>query len=137
MSSNAATHLLIIRDAPPAVYDALSPEERLQGMRHWNDWVDRLAASGRIRAADPLESSGRVVGGARGEHVTDGPFAEARELIGGYFLVSAADLDEATAMARECPFLSYGMTIEVRPIASACHLARSLGWDTMEEPAAA
>ncbi len=76
------------------------------------------------------------VGGARGAHVTDGPFAEARELIGGYFLVSAANLDEATAMAQECPFLEYGMTIEVRPVAAACHLARSLGWETMQEPAA-
>ncbi len=136
MEARPAGYLLLIRDAPQAVYDKLPPEERLQGMRRWNAWVDGLAASGRLERADPLESAGRVVGGARGQRVLDGPFAEAKEMVGGYFLVRAADLDEATAMAQECPFLQYGMTIEVRPTAAACHLARSLGWDTMEEPAA-
>ncbi len=136
MQARPASYLLLIRDVPPATYDALPAEERLQGMRRWNEWVDGLAASGRLERADPLESAGRVVGGARGRRVLDGPFAEAKEMVGGYFLVRAADIDAATAMARACPFLQYGMTIEVRPIAGACHLARSLGWETMEEPAA-
>ena len=136
MQSSAGTYLLLIRDAPPETYDALPAEERLQGMRRWNDWVEGMERSGRLERADPLESAGRVVGGTRGEHVVDGPFAEAKEMVGGYFLVRSADLDEATAMARECPSLGYGMTIEIRPIAAACHVARSIGWETMEEPAA-
>ena len=57
----------------------------------------------------------------------DGPFAEAKELIGGYFIVSAGSLDEAEAIAAQSPNLPYGMTVEVRPIAQGCHLARSLG----------
>ncbi len=133
---SSASYLLLIRDAPPAVYDAMSDEERLQGMRRWNEWVEGMQRSGRLDRADPLESAGRVVGGARADHVMDGPFAEAKEMVGGYFLVRAADLDEATAMARACPSLKYGMSIEIRPIAAACDLARSLGWETMEEPVA-
>ena len=136
MQSPAGTYLLIIRDAPPETYDALPAEERLQGMRQWNAWVDGMQRGGRIDRADTLEGAGRVVGGARADRVMDGPFAEAKEMVGGYFLVRAADLDEATALARECPFLRYGMSIEIRPVAAACHLARSLGWETMEEPAA-
>ena len=66
-----------------------------------------------------------------------GPFAEAKELVGGYFIVTAASLDEATLLAEQCPLLAFGMTVEVRPVAGACHLARSLGWDTMREPATA
>lgn len=77
---------------------------------------------------------GRVVSRAGGVRAVDGPFAEAKEVIGGYFLLTAADLDEATAIAEGSPNLDYGMTVDVRPIAPACHLARSLGWQTMREP---
>jgi hypothetical protein len=58
-----------------------------------------------------------VVSNAR---VVDGPFAEAKEAIGGYFLLSVANLDEATEIAQRCPSLRHGMSVEVRPIAEAC-----------------
>ena len=70
-----------------------------------------------------------------GKSTTDGPFAEAKEVVGGYILIEAASLDEATAIAEQCPNLPYGMVVEVRPIGQACHLARSLGWATMRGPA--
>lgn len=130
----APSVLLIIRDAPPATYDAMSAEQRRRSMDEWNAWVDRMAAAGVMHAGHPLESAGRVVGGARGKRVTDGPFAEAKELVGGFFLLSGVDLDQATEIARSCPSLQYGMTIELRPIAGACHVARSLGWETMRAP---
>jgi hypothetical protein len=110
-------------------------------MGRWNGWCDELAAEGRFLSGHPLEPAGRTVSAARPAHgarrtrTFDGPYAEAKELIGGYFLLSAASLDEATALAERCPFLQYGMTVEVRPVSGACHLARSLGWETMREPA--
>lgn len=134
MAASAPDYLLIIRDAPPETYDALSDEERRRSMDDWNAWVDRMAARGKLQAGHPLEATGRVVGGARGQRVTDGPFAEAKELVGGFFLLAGVDLDEATALARECPNLRHGMTIEIRPIAGACHVARALGWETMHGP---
>ncbi|HEX6630456.1 MAG TPA: YciI family protein [Gemmatimonadaceae bacterium] len=141
--SAAGSYLLIFRETSLASYDALSPDERRQAMGRWNGWCDELAAQGRFLGGNPLEPAGRVVAAtpgvnaARGARTTDGPFAEAKELVGGYFLLSAASLDEATAIAERCPFLQYGMTVEVRPVAGACHLARSLGWQTMREPASA
>ena len=127
----AEAYLLIVRDAPAELYAAMSAEQRKRSMDDWNAWVDRIAARSRVLAANPLERTGRVVGGARGERVTDGPFAEAKEFVGGFFLIGGVDLDGATALAQECPSLRHGMTIEVRPIAGACHVAQSLGWTTM------
>ncbi len=106
-------------------------------MERWNEWVDGMAARGQMQRGDPLEPAGRVVRAGQGVRALDGPYAEAKEVVAGYFLVSAANLDEAAGIARECPHLIYGMTIEVRPLAPACELARSLGWETMREPDAA
>jgi hypothetical protein len=98
----------------------MSAEQRQQLMQQWNAWYDGLAAAGKVEHGHPLEPQGRVVAGARGERVTDGPFAEATEGIGGYFFLMVRDLEEATAIARQCPSLPHGMSVEVRPIAAAC-----------------
>lgn len=89
-------------------------------MQQWNAWYDGLAREAKVQHGHPLEPAGRVVSGARGERVVDGPFAEATEAIGGYFLLTVASLDEATEIAKQCPSLAYGLTVEVRPIADAC-----------------
>jgi hypothetical protein len=139
MGAEASSYLLIFRETAPERYEVLSPDQQRQAMRRWNGWCDQLAAEGRFQHGHPLEPAGRVVSAARdtrGSRTTDGPFAEAKELIGGYFLLTAASLDEATAIGEQCPFLEYGMTVEVRPVAATCHLARALGWETMREPAA-
>ncbi len=72
--------------------------------------------------------------GARGAKVVDGPFAEAKELIGGYVMLTADSLEEVTALAQQCPNLEHGMSVEIRTVTQACHLARSLGMTTMREP---
>jgi hypothetical protein len=65
-------------------------------------------------------NEGKIVSGKNGRAVADGPFAESKEAIGGYFLVQASDLNEALEIARACPGLAYGITVEVRPIAERC-----------------
>jgi hypothetical protein len=112
--------LLIFRESSPDAYKTLSPEKRQQLMQQWNEWYDGLAAQDKVQHGNPLEPLGRVVAGTRGERVTDGPYAESKEAIGGYFLLTVADLDEATEIARQCPSLPYGLTVEVRPVAAAC-----------------
>jgi hypothetical protein len=77
-----------------------------------------LAAAGKLVSTSPLQSIGtatsvRMRGGKR--VVTDGPFAETREQLGGYFMVEAADLDEAVAIAARIPGATWG-TVEVRPV---------------------
>lgn len=135
MKAESSAYLLIFRESSPERYDAMSQEQRRHSLAEWNSWCDELSARGKMQAGHPLEPEGRMVSAAGGRRVIDGPYAEAKELVGGYFLVAAASLDEATAIAEQCPLLPFGMTVEVRPIAAGCHLARSLGWKTMREPA--
>ena len=104
----------------------LSPEEIQDVTGRFMAWFDRLTAEGTVKAGQPLERGGKVVTGRNGRTVADGPFAESKEAIGGYFLLQVADLDEAVEIARDCPILDYGASVEVRPVASQCpmmHLA--------------
>lgn len=134
METGSSAYLLIFRESTPERYEAMPVEERRRCLDAWNAWCDRLAAEGKLQAGNPLLPEARVVSAAGGTRVVDGPFAEAKELIGGYFLLAVDSLDEATAIAEQCPNLRHGMIVEVRPVAEACHLARSLGWQTMREP---
>jgi hypothetical protein len=103
--------------------NAMSPEEMQSVLARWNAWYERLTADGRAEAGQPLAPEGKVVTGRKGRMVADGPFAESKEAIGGYFLLSVRDMDEAVEIARECPGLDYGATVEVRPVATRCGLA--------------
>ena len=126
-----SSFMLIFRDTTPEKYEALSPDERKRSLEKWNAWYDGIAATGQMHHGHPLQPAGRVVSKRRGETVFDGPFSEAKETIGGYFLISARDLDEATEIAGRCPNLDYGMAVEVRPVATMCHLAEELGMTSM------
>lgn len=112
--------LLIFRDGSPQAYRLMSAERRQLLMQRWNAWYDGLARAGKVEHGHPLEPQGRVVSGPHGERVADGPFAESTEGIGGYFLLTVRDLDEATDIARRCPSLAHGMTVEIRPVAQMC-----------------
>ncbi|HET9985708.1 MAG TPA: YciI family protein [Longimicrobiales bacterium] len=135
MGTTVSSYLLLVRDTTPEVYATMTPAETRQCLDRWNAWVDEMAATGKLRDGQPLGEKARLVSGKRGEKITDGPFAEAKELVGGYFLLEGVTLDDATAMAQRCPLLPHGMTVEVRPVAAVCHLATSLGWETMRGPA--
>jgi hypothetical protein len=93
--------------------DGLSPAEVRQFMELFMAWADRLARLGKLRTGHPLGDQRKVVSG-RNRVVTDGPFAESKETLGGYFVLSVADADEALAIAKDCPGLDYGIAIEVR-----------------------
>ena len=136
MTSEATSFMLIFRESTPERYAAMDREQLRHNLDRWNAWVDDLVAQGRLRHGNTLHTNGRIVS-TRRVNVIDGPFAESKEMIGGYFLLSAGSLDEATALAEQCPLLEYGTTVEVRPVAAACHLARALGQQTMREPAGA
>jgi len=99
---------------------SLSPEELQNVMGQWTAWFDLLVDQGKIKSAHPLMHEGKIVTWKKGQTVADGPFAESKEAIGGYFLLEMSDLDEALEIAKECPTLKYGMTVEVRPVATQC-----------------
>jgi hypothetical protein len=103
-------------------HKGLSPEE-MQGISdQWMAWFKRLTEQGKAIAGSPLEPQGKIVSGKNGR-VTDGPFAESKEAIGGYFLLKANSFDEAVAIAQQCPGLPFGAKIEVRPVAGECPMA--------------
>ena len=89
-------------------------------------WFERLREQGIATSGSPLARMGRIVSGKDGSLVTDGPFAEAKEVVGGYIVVRAAGLDAATAIARQCPLLEYGITLDVRAMVDECSIAQRL-----------
>ncbi len=92
----------------------LSPEEIQNVMSRWIAWCDRLAEQGKARAGQPLTDKGKVISGKRGQTVLDGPFAESKETVAGYIMLQVDNLDEAVEIAKECPGLDYGISVEVR-----------------------
>jgi hypothetical protein len=92
-----------------------SPEQMQQHMQKWRTWMQELGQKGHFKAGEPLDKSGKVVKGSR-KAVTDGPFAEAKDLVGGYLIVSARDLDEAVELSKGCPIFENDGIVEVRPV---------------------
>ncbi|HSC36675.1 MAG TPA: YciI family protein [Chitinophagaceae bacterium] len=78
-------------------------------------WVGELSQKGVHVASEPLQPAGKQVSGAE-KTVTDGPFGEARQVIGGCTIVQARDINEAVEIAKGCPILESNAIIEVRPI---------------------
>ncbi len=117
-------HLLVFRGAQ--WYQELSPDEIQRVMSAWNDWFEGLKNEGKLIAGSPLENTGRIVSG-KAAGIADGPFVESKESIGGYFLLTVDSLEEAVAIAKRCPALPHGLTVEVRPIAPACPADRMIG----------
>ena len=115
---DTASYMLLFRNAGPETHAGLSEDERAALAERWNAWYDGLAAAGKVEHGQPLALEGRVVSGRRGQRVIDGPYAEAKEVVGGYFMLRVADMEEATAIARNCPGLPLGVTVEIRPLAA-------------------
>jgi len=78
-------------------------------------WADELKAEGRMLGGQPLGSGGRILRAVDGE-IVDGPFTETKEVLTGFFLIEAESLEEAARVARGCPALTHGETVELRPI---------------------
>lgn len=83
-------------------------------IKKWQDWIGGIAAQGKFSQTNQLGYEGRVLN-AQGM-VTDGPFAELKEIIGGYIIVKAENIDGALELAQGCPILAMGGNVEVRPI---------------------
>ena len=101
-------------------YKALSREELQNVISQNNAWMERLTAQGKAKPGRALERKRATVSGKNGRVVSDGPFAESKEAIGGYLLLDVETLEEAIAIAKSSPSLAYGTSIEVRPVAEEC-----------------
>lgn len=94
-----------------------SPEQGQQVMQKWMAWFKDLAAKGHVvDRGQPLERSGKIVSGGASKTVNDGPFAEAKDVVGGFTLIKANDITQAAELAKGCPVLERGGQVEVRPV---------------------
>lgn len=124
-TSKAPEYLLLFRGND--WYKGLSPEEMQSVANKWMAWFKRLMDEGVCLAGQPLEREGKVVSGKNGRVVSDGPFAESKEAVGGYFLLRVNTMDEAVAVAKECPGLAYGIQVEVRLVREQCPMMEEAG----------
>jgi hypothetical protein len=98
-------------------WDRAATPERIQSVIDaFYVWHDRLVAEGRLRPGQRLKPDGKTVSRSA---VTDGPYAESKELVGGYWFILAASLEEAARIAADNPCLACGLVNEVRPLEPA------------------
>jgi hypothetical protein len=94
----------------------MTPEQLQNAIQQYFDWSDKLRREGRLVNADELAGGGRTVRARDGQIVIDGPFVETKDAIGGYYLIEAANEDEAAEIAKGCPTLAHGGFVEIRGI---------------------
>ncbi|MET0385361.1 MAG: YciI family protein [Polyangiales bacterium] len=107
--------MFIFRGGGIVVQPPPSPAEIGAHLAKWTAWVDGLVKAGHAEShPPPLENGGRTVRGSS-KAVTDGPYAEAKDLVSGILMISATSLDAAVELARGCPIYEYDGSVEVRP----------------------
>jgi hypothetical protein len=94
----------------------LSAHQLQRQLERYMNWIERLRRDGHFVAGEPLEETGKVLSGKNGSTITDGPFTEAKEEVGGYFIIRARDLDQAVELSKRCPIFANNGTVEVRPV---------------------
>lgn len=100
----------------PLGWKPASPEAMQQTMKAWMTWMEDLKKSGNLAATgERLSENGTVVRG-KAKTVTDGPYAEAKDSVGGYMLVEANDLAQAVKLSHGCPIFEIDGAVEIRPI---------------------
>ena len=109
-------YVFLYRSTMEAHREAHSPEKEQQSMAKWRAWFKHMTDEGQLKSiGQPLERVGKVIGG-RSKVVTDGPYAETKDVIGGFSIIEAKDLDRATQIAAGCPIFEMGGSVEVRPV---------------------
>jgi len=117
MQTNPTPYILFFRNSGPENYQHLSPDQRQELMMRWNTWYDRLVREGKAVEGQPLELETRVVSGTRGERVMDGPFAEAKESLIGYWVLDVEH--EARIIEFAGQIAAYSNKVEVRQVMDA------------------
>ena len=105
--------MMIFRHTPnPSIQ--LTPEQIQESIKQWQDWMGGIAAQSKFIATSRLASTGKVL--KANKIITDGPYAEVKEIIGGSLNVKASSIDDAMELAAGCPILLIGGSVEVRDV---------------------
>lgn len=105
--------VLLFQNAPNGA-GRPSPEQMQELMKEWDNYIGGIAAQGKFVSGSRLGGEGRTL--KPGNVVVDGPYAEVKEILGGFISVKADTLDEAFEFAYTCPILKVGGYVEVRPV---------------------
>ncbi|MGN6495104.1 MAG: YciI family protein [Agriterribacter sp.] len=93
-----------------------SPEDMQANMSQWLGWIEKLAKQNKYVSGEPLLPGGKLISGKDGKTVTDGPYTEGKEVVGGYFIINAENMDEAVAISKDYPDYDKGGTVQVRQV---------------------
>jgi hypothetical protein len=104
-----------------------SPGEVQRAIDEFYAWIERNVAAGRMKRGSRLQPEGRLVSRAG---ITDGPFAETKEVVGGFWFIFAGSLEEAAALAAQNPCKEFGLSYEIRPLDPDKAVASSLANET-------
>lgn len=110
------TYLLLLHE-DPSVFERVSPEEMQNIIQKYSSWKQRMLETGLLTGGEKLQDgTGRVMRRVGGQtSVTDGPYTESKEVIGGLFQIRVENYVQAVQAASDCPHLEYG-TIEIREV---------------------
>jgi hypothetical protein len=109
-------YLLLFRGGDAArTEEQQSPEKWQAHMQKWMQWMSILTEQGKFVGAQPLKVDGKVIKGNR-KVVTDGPFVEGKEMVGGYLICKANNFEEAVEISKGCPIFEHDGIVEVREI---------------------
>jgi hypothetical protein len=107
--------MLIFHGGSDVAPEMKAPEAMQAHMGKWFAWIENLKKDGRYVSGEPLEPTGKFVSGPK-KVVTDGPFAESKELVGGFFIVNAKNIDDAVALCDGYPDFVFNGKVQVRPV---------------------
>ncbi|MEO5572519.1 MAG: YciI family protein [Bacteroidia bacterium] len=107
-------YMMIFRNEKNEGTEKPSAEQMQMVMKQWQNWIGGIAEKGNYSGTNRLLSEGKTI--RPGKAITDGPYVEAKEVVGGYLVVKANSLDEAVEMAKSCPGLQYGGNVEIRSV---------------------
>lgn len=115
----AEGYLLLFRNKP-TLYDGLTEEQLEHTLNLVNVWFQKLQETGKLVGAKPLLERSVIVSGESGRSVTDAPFPEAKEAVGGYAMLNVDSMEEAVEIAKSNPMLKFGLVTEVRALSTTC-----------------
>jgi hypothetical protein len=94
--------------------DGMSPEQMQEHMGKWFAWIEKLSQAGQYVSGEALLPGGKQINTKKS--VTDGPYTEGKEVVGGYFIVNASDYNEAVKLCNDYPDFEHGGTVQVRQV---------------------
>ncbi len=107
--------MLLFRGGENHAYNAKDSQAAMDNMAAWGKWMQDMTQKGLLVGAEPLQPTGMQITG-RNKIVSDGPFMESKEMVGGYVIVTAKDISEAMEISKGCPIFSENGKVEIRPI---------------------